>query len=244
MQILNLEAGTPFKMGKGQNWRVVHPDMGAKQLTLNHGVHAAGQEFTQHFHDNSEDMIVVLEGGSSLRQGDVYTPVSAREAIFVPVGEVHGTVNQTGRMARLISFQSPPDMALYHGERDHAPDQVPKPKHGHRSAVQVVEMARGGPVFGKSGDWRCVISPQRGARHLSLEYIRLASGDGFEHEPGGTEAVYVLVDGEVEVRSGQQAWNLSAKDVIFLQPEETCSISPVVGDSLVTLLHCRAVSGQ
>ena len=243
MQILHLEAGTPFKMGKGQNWRVVHPDMGAKQLTLNHGVHAPGQEFTQHFHDNSEDMIVVLEGGSSVRQGDVYTPVSAREAIFVPVGEVHGTVNDTGKIARLISFQSPPDMALYRGERDHAPEQVPKPKIDHRSAVQVVDMAKSGPVFGKSGDWRCVISPQRGSQFISLEYIRLSSGEGFEHEQGAAEAVYVLVDGEAEVRDRHQSRNLAAKDVIFLKPEESCSISPVVGDQLLTLLLCRAESG-
>ena len=243
MQILHLEAGTPFKMGKGQNWRVVHPDMGAKQLTLNHGVHAPGQEFTQHFHDNSEDMIVVLEGGSSVRQGDVYTPVSAREAIFVPVGEVHGTVNDTGKMARLISFQSPPDMALYLGERDHAPNQIPTPKHGHQSAVQIVDMARSGPVFGKSGDWRSVISPERGSKHISLEYIRLSSGEGFEHEPGAAEAIYVLVDGEAEVRTGHQAWNLGAKDVIFLKTEESCSISPVASNQLLTLLHCRATSG-
>ncbi|MDE0186581.1 MAG: cupin domain-containing protein [Candidatus Poribacteria bacterium] len=243
MQILHLEAGTPFKMGKGQNWRVVHPDMGAKQLTLNHGVHAPGQEFTQHFHDNSEDMIVVLEGGSSVRQGDVYTPVSAREAIFVPVGEVHGTVNDTGKMARLISFQSPPDMALYRGERDHAPNQIPKPKHGHQSAVQVVDMARSGPVFGKSGDWRCVISPERGSKHISLEYIRLSSGEGFEHEQGAAEAIYVLVDGKAEVKARRQTWNLAAKDVMFLKPEESCSISPVIGGQLLTLLHCRAVGG-
>ena len=243
MQILNLEAGTPFKMGKGQNWRVVHPDMGANQLTLNHGVHAPGQEFTQHFHDYSEDMIVLLEGGSSVRQGDVYTPVSARDAIFVPVGEVHGTVNQTGKPARLISFQSPPDMALYHGERDRSPDQIPKPQPDHRSAVQVIEMAKSGPVFGKSGDWRCVISPQRGAQHISLEYIRLSVAEGFEHERGFTESIYVLIDGEAEVSAGRQTWNLTAKDVIFLNPEETFSLSPVVSDSLLTLLHCRAVSG-
>ena len=37
----------------------------------------------------------------------------------MPVGEVHGTVNDTGAPARLISFQSPPDPALYAGQRDH-----------------------------------------------------------------------------------------------------------------------------
>ena len=108
MQLLDLYAGRAFRMGKGSNWRIVHPEMGARRLTLNHGLHEPGQEFTQHLHDESEDMIVVLEGGGAVRQGDVYTPIEAGEGIFVPVGEVHGTVNDTGAPARLISFQSPP----------------------------------------------------------------------------------------------------------------------------------------
>ena len=37
MQLLNLEQGIFFQMGDGKNWRVVHPDMGAQQITLNHG---------------------------------------------------------------------------------------------------------------------------------------------------------------------------------------------------------------
>ena len=254
MQILNLQAGTPFKMGKGQNWHVVHPDMGAKQLTLNHGLHAPGQEFTQHFHDYSEDMIVVLEGGCTIRQGDIYTPIRAGDGIFVPAGEVHGTVNTTDGPARLISFQSPPDMALYRGERDHAPDQTPKPQPGHRSAVQVITMAKGGPVFGQPGDWRCVISPQRGSQHIALDYINLSAGEGFEHERGPTEAIYVLIDGEAEVKADDQKWNLAAKDVIFLNPEETFSLSQVsrffsvagtaeagFGDKSLTLLHCQVI---
>ena len=157
MQILNLESGTPFQMGKGKNWRVVHPDMGAKQITLNHGLHAPGQEFTQHIHDASEDMIVVLEGGGAVRQGDVYTPITAGDGIFVPAGEVHGTVNITDKQARLIIFQAPPEMALYRGERDR-PAEAPQPAPGHRSSVQVIQMSTGSPVLGKPVDWRCIAS--------------------------------------------------------------------------------------
>ena len=84
MQLLNLEQGIFFQMGDGKNWRVVHPDMGAQQITLNHGIHAPGQEFTQHIHDYSEDAIVCVEGGGAIRQGDSYTPITAGETIFVP----------------------------------------------------------------------------------------------------------------------------------------------------------------
>ena len=240
MQILNLQSGTPFKMGKGQNWRVVHPDMGSRQLTLNHGLHAPGQEFTQHYHDYSEDAIVVLEGGGAIRQGDVYTPITAGDMIFVPDGEVHGTVNVTNQQARLISFQSPPDMALYRGERDGPPDKTPRPQAGHRSNVQVITMAKAGPVFGNPGDWRSVVSDAKGSQHLAVDYIQLGAGEGFTHEPRTTEAIYVLTSGQAEVKTNEEIRTLESKDVIFLNPGETFSLTSVSNDS-VKLIYCWAL---
>ena len=239
MKILNLQSGTPFQMGKGKNWRVVHPDMGSTQLTLNHGVHAPGQEFTQHYHDASEDAIVVLEGGGAIRQGSVYTPITAGDLIFVPATEVHGTVNTTPNMARLISFQSPPDMALYRGERD-TPNEAPTPAHGHRSNVQVINMARSGPVFGKPVDWRSVVSPHKGSVHLSLDYIHLNKDEGFTHEPIETESIYVLRDGCAEVTSDAETRALGQHDVLFLAPGDTFSLSHT-GDEPTTIIYCWAV---
>lgn len=243
MKILNLQSGTPFQMGKGKNWRVVHPDMGSKQLTLNHGVHAPGQEFTQHYHDASEDAIVVLEGGGAIRQGEVYTPIAAGDVIFVPAGEVHGTVNTTPNMARLISFQAPPDMALYRGERD-TPDTAPTPQAGHRSNVQVIGMARSGPVFGKSTEWRSVVSPQKGSVHLSLDYIHLNKGENFAHEPIDSESIYVLRDGcaEVTMDTGETS-ALERHDVLFLSPGDTFSLSQV-GDEPAAIISCWAVAAS
>ncbi len=239
MEILNLEKGVRFRMGKGQNWRVVHPDMGARQITLNHGLHAPGHEFTQHTHGNTEDVFVILEGGVSVRQGDRLTPVTAGDVVFVPSGEVHGTVNTTDQEARLISFQSPPDMALYRGERDRSPEATPKPQAGHKSAVQITAMTKGGPVFGKPGDWRSVVSADRGAKYLALDYIQLSNGEGFEHKPSQTEEIYVIIVGEAEVGSGNNRWNLKMHDVIFLKPGDEFSLSQS-GDGPVTLIHCRA----
>lgn len=243
MQILNLEKGVWFRMGKGQNWRVVHPDMGARQLTLNHGLHAPGHEFTQHTHGESEDVFVILEGGVSVRQGDVLTPVTAGDVVFIPSDEVHGTVNTTDHAARLISFQSPPDMALYRGQRDLSPEATPKPQAGHRSAVQITNMTKGGPVFGKPGNWRSVVSAERGAKHLALDYIQLGAGDVFEHRPGQTEEIYVLISGKSEVESGSGHWALEAHDVIFLKPGDTFSLSQS-GTEPVTLIHCWAQSTE
>ena len=240
MQILNLESGTPFTMGKGQNWRVVHPDMGSKQLTLNHGLHASGQEFTQHYHDYSEDAIVVLEGGGAIRQGDVYTPIRAGDMIFVPAGEIHGTVNTTDKQARLISFQSPPDMALYRGERDHAADKTPTPQSGHRSNVQVITMAKAGPVFGKPGDWRSVVSDDKGSEHLLVDYIQLDAGETFTHEPTTAEAIYVLTNGKAEVKADGHESTIEDRDVLFLSPGDTFSLTQL-GEESAKLIYCWAL---
>ena len=239
MQILNLEKGVWFQMGKGQNWRVVHPDMGAKQLTLNHSLHESGHEFTQHTHGKTEDVFVVLEGGTSVRQGDVLTPITAGDAVFVPSGEVHGTVNTTDSQARLISFQSPPDMALYRGERDLSPEATPKPQAGHRSAVQITTMTKGGPVFGKPGNWRSVVSAERGAKHIALDYIEIGAGEGFKREPVQAEEIYVLTSGKAEVQAGDNHWALEAHDVIFLSPGDTFSLSQS-GTEQTRLIHCWA----
>jgi len=239
MQILNLERGTFFQMGKGQNWRVVHPDMGAKQLTLNHGLHAPGNEFTQHVHGEPEDAIVILEGRVSLRQGNALTPVDAGEVVFVPSYEVHGTVNTSNEQARVMSFQSPPDMALYRGERDQSAEVTPKPKDGHRSAVQIMSMSKGGPVFGKPGDWRSVVSADRGAKHLALDFIQLGAGGGFQHDPGKTEEIYVIIGGEAAVQADGKKCDLQSHDVIFLNAGDTFSLSQS-GIEPVSMVHCWA----
>jgi mannose-6-phosphate isomerase-like protein (cupin superfamily) len=225
-------------MGKGQNWRVVHPDMGAKQITLNHGFHAPGQEFTQHTHDNTEDLIVSLEGGGSMRQGHIYTPFKAGDALFVPANEVHGTKNTTDKIARVMSFQSPPDMALYRGERD--VKEIPKPVMGHVSGIQIITMDKAGPVFGKPGDWRNVVSNAKGAKHLSLDYIKLNSGDEFDHEPIHKEGIYVLIVGIAEVSTDKEFLNLKSKDVIFLNPDDTFHLKNV-GAGPAKLVHCWAI---
>ncbi|MBD3181111.1 cupin domain-containing protein [Candidatus Poribacteria bacterium] len=239
MEILNLEKGIFFQMGKGQNWRVVHPDMGAEQITLNHSKHDAGHEFPQHTHGNTEDVFVILDGGVSVRQGEIYTPVNAGDAVFVPAGEVHGTVNTTDKQARLISFQAPPDMALYRGERNVTPNQRPKPQSGHISSVQISSISKGGPIFGKPGNWRSVVSKDRGAKQLALNYIEMNSGMSFDRQAAKSEEIYVLATGKAEVHSDDGDYSLEKNDVIFLKPGDNISLS-CHGSEQLFLIHCWA----
>jgi len=119
-QILKLKEGIKFKMGRGDTRRVVYPEMGAKNVTLNYIVFGPGQEFPQHDHGESEDVFVILEGSGVLKQGKVERPIKAGDVVYVPAKEVHGTIAGSGGMV-CISCQAPPDPKLYRGERDRRP---------------------------------------------------------------------------------------------------------------------------
>jgi len=240
MRILNLESGTPFSMGKGKNWSVLNPNAGAEFITLNHGIHLPGHEFTQHLHDVSEDVIIVLEGQVQLRQGDIYTPLAVGEAAFIPALEVHGTVNNSTESARLISFQLPPDLALYRGERNTSEAKAPRPKEGTASAVQIVEMGKGSPKFSGGPDVRNVFSPRKGSRHAYLDYIILRPNQAYEYTNDNTESVFVLIDGKASVLQAGRDRELSKFDVLFLKGSQSVSVRQS-GQKDAVLLCCSFV---
>jgi len=118
VKVLKITEGERFKMGTGENWRVVYPEMGAKHITLNYAIHAPGAEFTPHVHEHSEDVVVVLEGEGKIRSGDKLLSFKAGDVLYVPPGVLHGTINTGDRPLVMFSCQAPPDSALYTGEKD------------------------------------------------------------------------------------------------------------------------------
>jgi len=239
VKILNLESGTPFPMGKGRNWSVLNPGAGADSITLNHSLHGPGHEFPQHIHDGTIDIIVVLEGVVQLRQGDKYTPLEAGEAALVPAGEVHGTVNRSSGTARLISFQIPPDLALYRGERNKAEEETPKPPEGAESNVEIVAMAKGGPRFVPDAGARSVFSPARSSPTARLNHVSLERGQGYEAANTGSESVVILLSGELRLE-GAEPRDLSRFDVVFLEGKESVSLRHR-GSRAAVLVHCTAL---
>jgi mannose-6-phosphate isomerase-like protein (cupin superfamily) len=227
-------------MGKGKNWSVLNPNVGAEFITLNHGIHLPGHEFTQHLHDDSEDVIIVLEGEVQLRQGDIYTPLAVGEAAFIPASEVHGTVNNSKERARLISFQLPPDLALYRGERNTGETKTPRPGEGTVSAVQIVEMGKGSPNFPGEPDVRNVFSPGKGTKHAYLDYIFLRHNQAYEYTNHNTESVFVLIDGEASVSQAGRDRELSKFDVLFLKGVQSATVRQS-GQKGTILICCSAV---
>jgi quercetin dioxygenase-like cupin family protein len=113
IQILKLSEGTAFTMGQAVSKKVVYPDMGARHLTVNYGVHEPGMEFAQHVHAHSEDVIICLSGHGVVRTGETRIPFAAGDVIYVPAGVVHGTINTGDAPLVMVSCQAPPDPALY-----------------------------------------------------------------------------------------------------------------------------------
>ena len=111
MKIYKLKEGKRFDMGKGYTLRVFPPGEGAKNLTLNYSEFEPGQVFNQHIHKKSEDIIVVLKGKGWIRVEGVDYPIEEGDVIYIPPGELHGTIADTAMI--MFSCQAPPDLDLY-----------------------------------------------------------------------------------------------------------------------------------
>ena len=140
-------------MGKVDSRRILHPDMGAKRITLNWAVSEPGHEFPQHVHDYSDDTFLVLQGQVDVRQGDSRKPLPAGQAAFVPSKQIHGTITTGTGTAILISFQCPPDLALYTGARDSSrPGAAPPNGVITPGAVKLLDFADKNGFFTYPGD--------------------------------------------------------------------------------------------
>ena len=110
--------GQPFAMGDTHSTVVISPRTGAKHVTFNYIRYGPNAEFPQHQHEESEDVFFVLEGSGWLRLGDELRPIAPGDVVWIPAGEVHGTVAGPEGML-VVSCQGPPDPCLYTGERNH-----------------------------------------------------------------------------------------------------------------------------
>lgn len=236
-----LSAGKNFRMGKGDSRHLVSPEIGALHLTMNYSVFQPGQEFPQHLHDISADIFIVLEGGVSVRQGDSYAPIRAGTFAYIPPGEVHGTVNQTGEQAILISFQSPPDPTLYSGQRDPAvTGVVPRPPDGHVSTVQIRSLAGdNGTPLAKGQKW-IAASPASGAKEMVLVYVELEAGGQLQTEAlPNSESVWFVKAGQAKVSADAREFAVDTHEVLFVPPGDTLTIENTGSDNLV-LVQCQA----
>ncbi len=236
-RFIYLEDGAVFHMGQGYSRRLISPDNGEQNITLNYSIFQGGQEFPQHFHDTSADIFIVLRGSVSVRQGEHYTPIYAGDFAYIPPGEVHGTVNHTDDEANLISFQSPPDPALYRGERDPAQTGVqPAPDTAGESAVRIASLWQSAPDMQMA--IRCWHAWE--AREMTLTYLELDTGARYARaEPEGGDSVVFVWQGSAQVTCGEQDATLQHGDSVLLEPGEGYAIANAGNDTL-KLIRCTS----
>ncbi|MEM7028656.1 MAG: cupin domain-containing protein [Chloroflexota bacterium] len=242
-KILSLTDGKRFQMGGGDSRHLISPEMGATCITLNYSVFEPDHEFPQHFHDFSADIFVVLEGGVSVRQGETYTPITEGDFAYIPPGEVHGTVNTSGAQAILISFQAPPDMTLYRGERDPAVTGVtPTPPENHTTTVQIRQLNTG-QTSAENGIqmWQSA-SPETGTKEMKLTYYELEP-DNTISEPAITqgEVVWFIWQGEVAYSFQGEQDLVPERGAAFVTPGEPQTLTNT-GRTLAKLIRCQSLA--
>ncbi len=207
VRVLKFAEAPEFKMGKVTSRRIVHPEMGARKITLNFSASEAGNEFSQHVHDGSDDTIICFMGEADLRQGDSRRRFRAGQAVFVPAGEVHGTIT-TASGTVMISFQTPPDMALYTGARDSSRPGAAAPKGKITpGAVKYVEFGSKTGVF---------IGPETGARRVVVARRVLAPGEEMRVEVRkDAEHVIFLWQGALEAGGLAKPEKMERRDALF-----------------------------
>ncbi|KJL35151.1 cupin domain-containing protein [Microbacterium azadirachtae] len=238
-----LDSGLDFPMGRGRSSRVVSPEVGAHQITLNLSIFEDGDEFPQHVHDISEDCFIVLDGSVSLRQGEKYTPLEAGQAVWVPIGEVHGTYNHSGERAELISFQSPPDLALYSGQRDGTHADLPQYSGSTLSRVITLADEETCPVPGATvtnGEIRPAVDADRHARRLEMERIELEPGGSLRVSADGMEHVIVVLAGDATAPGADEP--LTVRSIVY--GTLTQPLTLIAGERGVLLLHSHAQPGS
>jgi quercetin dioxygenase-like cupin family protein len=236
VRVLHFDDSKPFVMGKVTSRRIVHPDLGAKRTTLNYSASDDGAEFSQHTHDQSDDTIVVLQGKMDLRQGDSRTPYTAGQCAFVPGGQIHGTIT-TAPNTIMISFQTPPDFALYTGARDSSkPGAAPPKGIITPGAVKKID------CLGNDGFFT---NPSMGSKRAAGGHWKLKQSQSFSTEVAAEgEQVIFVWKGAIHVKDKSGVYRAGARDAVFVTGPAQFSVSGDAAESEIIQIQAPPSKNQ
>ena len=207
VRVIKFSEAIAFRMGRVTSNRIVHPDMGAKNITLNYSTTGPGDEFAQHTHGDSDDTILILQGAGDMRQGESRRPFSQGQSAWVPGGQIHGTIT-TQPDTHMISFQTPPDLILYTGARDSSrPGAAPPKGLITPGAIQYFDFA------GKNG---LFAHPGTGAPRIAAAHYKLRPGEKLPVSvAAGAEMVLFVWKGSITVSAQGARHQAAATDAVF-----------------------------
>ncbi|MSO23915.1 MAG: cupin domain-containing protein [Acidobacteria bacterium] len=228
IRVFKVTDGVPFTMGKVDARRILHPEMGAKKLTLNYAVSQPGHEFPQHVHDYSDDTFLVLQGQVDVRQGDSRKPLLTGQAAFVPSGQIHGTITTGTGTAILISFQCPPDMVLYSGGRDSSrPGAAPPKGVITPEAVKLVNFSKQNGFF---------VHPGMGSKRVAVAHRKLKPGEKFSTDlaEDGEQMLFVW-KGALLVKSAQGVYTAGERETVFISGKNSLEVQNSSADQAIVI---------
>lgn len=207
IRLIRFSDGKPFHMGKVTSMRIVSPDTGAKELTLNYSLSQPDSEFSQHVHDYSDDTILVLQGAADLRQGGTRTPMREGTCAFVPSGQIHGTIT-TAPDTIMISTQVPPDLILYTGARDSSKPGAAPPKGVITpGAVKYVSFANQNGFF---------LNSKMGAQRVAVARRILKKGESLRVDGSNSgEQLLFVWKGAIVAKAGTETYKAGEKDTLL-----------------------------
>ena len=228
IRVFKITDGIPFTMGKVDSRRILHPEMGAKKLTLNYAVSQPGHEFPQHVHDYSDDTFLVLQGQVDVRQGDSRKPLLTGQAAFVPSGQIHGTITTGTGTAILISFQCPPDMVLYSGARDSSrPGAAPPKGVITPGAVKLLDFSNQNGFF---------VHPNMGSKRVAVAHRKLKPGEKFPTDVAedGEQMLFVW-KGALSVKSMQGVYTAGERETVFISGKNNLEVENSSSDQAIVI---------
>jgi quercetin dioxygenase-like cupin family protein len=233
IRVVKFEDSKPFQMGSVVSRRIIHPELGAKNTTLNLSVSQPGSEFAQHTHDVSTDTILVLEGEVNLKQGDTLRLFRGGEAAYIPPGEIHGTVTAGTTPAVMISFQNPPDLVLYTGARDSSKTgAAPKGKITPGAVKYINFRDQNGRFLGE----------EQGVKVVSAYHRKLARQERISARvDDGGEAFFFVWRGAIRVLADGKQYLAGERDAVFIQGQAAVEVAgDGDGGSEVIQVHAPA----
>ncbi len=118
IKIVNFEDGALFET-RGGTMRFVHwPGSGSKTVAVHYLELKPDEEFAEHLHEESVDVISVIQGqGEIVSDGRVY-PIHAGQSVYVPPNTRHSARNTGTETFISIDVLTPPDPVMYEGFRE------------------------------------------------------------------------------------------------------------------------------
>jgi quercetin dioxygenase-like cupin family protein len=113
IKITKFEDGALYKRRGGTMHFVHWPGSGSKDIAVHYLQLEPGEEFAEHIHEESIDVITLIQGKGEIISNGVVYQVEAGQSIYVPAKTPHGARNTGTETFISIDVLTPPDPVMY-----------------------------------------------------------------------------------------------------------------------------------